>query len=71
MNTITTNPNDTVSPVNENHLATWGTGLTKREHFAAMAMQGILSGATKELAFVDIGVQSVSIANALIAELNK
>lgn len=34
-------------------------------------MQGILSGATKELEFVDIGQQSVSIADALIAELNK
>lgn len=41
-----------------------------KEYFVVMAMQGILSGATKELKFTDIAEQSVSIADALIEQLN-
>jgi hypothetical protein len=46
-------------------------GLTKREYFAAMAMQGMLSGSQ----FIDNGERfaklAVQAADALIAELNK
>lgn len=46
-------------------------GLTKREYFAAMAMQGMLPH--PELLIVDEGVakDAVMMADALIAELNK
>ena len=49
-----------------------GWGLTKREHFAGLAMQGMIAGSqglkisTEEFAF-----QSVKLADALIAELEK
>jgi hypothetical protein len=47
-------------------------GLTKREHFAAMAMQGILSN-TQQLFMSDIevGEKATEIADALISALNK
>jgi hypothetical protein len=52
-------------------------GLTKREHFAAMAMQGILSNGTFEgegnrVHWLDlIAENSVQIADALLKELEK
>ena len=46
-------------------------GLTKREYFTAMAMQGLLSGADYNPALMDLTKQSVEIADALIDELNK
>lgn len=50
-------------------------GLTIRQHFAAMAMQGIISNSYKESEasnWLDIAVEhSVKIADALINELNK
>jgi len=42
-------------------------GLTKREHFAAMAMQGLLSNGTRAL----VASESVAIADALLKELSK
>lgn len=51
-------------------------GLTKREYFAALAMQGlsafpgIIAGQTK-ITSTDIAKVSVKYADALIAELNK
>jgi hypothetical protein len=42
-------------------------GLTKREYFAAMAMQGLLSNPNTSFETRD----AVIIADALIAELNK
>ena len=47
-------------------------GLTKREIFAAMAMQGIISGDINKSSSIE-GVSKVScaFADALIAELNK
>lgn len=62
----------------ENHFAFWG--LTKREYFAAMAMQGILSAshsdAESSAGFYspqdkNIAIMSVQYADALINELNK
>ena len=46
-------------------------GLTKREHFAAMAMQGLLSGAHFQAPLDELCQQSVEVADALIKELNK
>jgi hypothetical protein len=47
-------------------------GLTIREHFAAMAMQGIASRAHLESnSMVAIAALSVQMADALIAELAK
>lgn len=48
-------------------------GLTIRQHFAAMAMQGILASLDNDTAIVGsfIADMSVRCADALIAELNK
>lgn len=53
------------------------TGLTKREHFAAMAMQGLLSSASDSNGeWTNCGVDNVAseavmFADALLAELEK
>jgi len=48
------------------------TGLTKREYFAAMAMQGISANASlTSTSFEKIAEWSVKQAEALITELNK
>jgi len=51
---------------------TEGYGLTKRELFAAMAMQGILSSANQEEGWIGVTVvmQSISLADELIKQLN-
>ena len=46
-------------------------GLTKREYFAAMAMQGLLAGAGKDLPYADFAEQAVNCADAIIEQLNK
>ena len=46
-------------------------GLTKRELFAAMMMQGILADANDCSSDTVIAVAAVKIADALIAELSK
>ena len=52
-------------------------GLTKREHFAAMAMQGLLSAASdKEGTWThggwdNVAYEAANIADALLAELEK
>ncbi len=47
-------------------------GLSKREYFAAIAMQGILSGVTGNSANLTTWVScAVECADALISELNK
>lgn len=46
-------------------------GLTKREYFAAMAMQGLIAGAEYAVPLIELAEQSVEIADALINELNK
>jgi hypothetical protein len=48
-------------------------GLTKREHFAALAMQGMLANPTPQMSqadFIKIARWSVKHADALIEELN-
>lgn len=83
--TMKTNPNDSISPVHEptrvlqNGSDDYSScilagGLTKREYFAAMAMQGFLSmpsDRAEQYNEFDIFTLSVKAANALIAELNK
>lgn len=48
-------------------------GLTKREYFAAMAMQGLFADMTKqdEYTFQDVALDAVQAADALLAELEK
>lgn len=46
-------------------------GLTKREYFAAMAMQGILASRNDYATPEDVAKYSVSMADALIERLNK
>jgi len=46
-------------------------GLTKREYFAAMAMQGILSHLTTRVSAEEVARAAVELADQLIIELNK
>lgn len=46
-------------------------GLTKREYFAAMAMQGLVTKSLSYNTIQDFAKMSVKAANALITELNK
>ncbi len=53
-------------------------GLTIREHFASMAMQGVLAGiagigyrGSNQITLKEIAIMSVVSADALIKELNK
>ena len=48
-------------------------GITKREYFAAMAMQGVLACYPKDIVLDTDGIaaDSVELADALINELNK
>lgn len=67
-----TNPNDSVFP--ESELLEGGTvttvsGLTKREYFAAMALNGLLSQEDDYHRLADI--KAVEFADALIAALNE
>jgi hypothetical protein len=75
-----TNGNDLMYPVVESTDGSTGRmecvepGLTKREYFAAMAMQGILANNAEgntEWLYDIIGQHSVLAADALITELNK
>ena len=46
-------------------------GLTKREYFAAMAMQGFLSAESEIVVIEDVCANSVRVADALLEELAK
>jgi hypothetical protein len=64
-----TNPNDPAYPSHNKHH-----GLTKREYFAAMAMQGLLAQESEAWGFGDkekLATEAVAQADALIAALNK
>lgn len=53
---------------------TLATGLTKREHFAILAMQGLLSSPDRrclDMDYVEIACHSVKFADSLLAELEK
>ena len=65
-----THPNDTAFPivVTKDKEVEIGTGIIKREYFAAMAMQGFCSNVN----LIDSSARwSVIAADALISELNK
>lgn len=80
-----TNPNESVTPLQDYGTILGdrieyryeGNGLTKRELFAAMAMQGILSNSslrspkTNTSAFAAYAADSVCYADALIEGLNR
>jgi hypothetical protein len=54
-----------------NEMNSWKTGLTKREYFAAMVMQGVVTpGIPKEL-YSRFAKDAVQLADALIKELNE
>lgn len=65
-------PNELAAPTNDGYLSTCG--LTKREYFAGLAMQGMLSGEYRE-ATPDqakwVSKNAVEQADALLAELEK
>ena len=46
-------------------------GLTKREYFAAMALQGLVSKVNHLTPMEDVAIKAVKAADALIEELNK
>lgn len=46
-------------------------GLTKREYFAAMALQGVLSHLTTRVSAEEVARAAVEVADQLIIELNK
>lgn len=79
------NANDPINRIDYNYHDEYGRlhrekdniGLTKREYFAAMAMQGLLAGNYKEIAS-NVGIPAktkvlqyaIQYADALITELN-
>lgn len=66
-----TNPNDCAYP-NEPYIESHARGLTKREYFAAMAMQGILANSEMGLDTQTwIADEAILQADALIEQLNK
>lgn len=69
-----TNPHDLVSAYGyaneQSHFDSNG-GLTKREHFAAMALQGLLANSNSQGGVDDYARGAVNFADALIEELNK
>jgi len=65
-----TNGIESINPVNTNHLQTSQIGLTKREYFAAMALQGLLSHPSNTSMEARVKA-SVKAADLLIDELNK
>lgn len=71
-----TEPNDPATGYSANEGSHSYPGLTKRERFAAMAMQGMLANnwigySDKEPECEELGRIAVNFADALIAALNK
>lgn len=70
-----TNPNDPSQPTIENGIngeVTQGFGLTKREYFAALALQGLSANSFhKNLSPDSVAKWSVKCADSLINELNQ
>jgi hypothetical protein len=59
-------------PTNPGAGTYFATGLTKREHFAGLAMQGIITLKGSDCRDTDItAVQCVRMADSLLAELDK
>jgi hypothetical protein len=72
-----TNPNDPIKPLSWTarpdgvpELNTLNNGLTKREYFTAMAMQGFLANTSGTLSPEFVAKHSVAYADALINYLN-
>lgn len=69
---MATNPNDYLVPVQPDLKEDYFSGgLTKREHFAALAMQGLLADSLMNEDVRGLVNISVMAADALIIELNK
>lgn len=66
---MTTDANDYAYP--SNGIITGGPPLTKRELFAAMAMQGYLSNSSLDGTFKQVADSAVLQADALIEALNE
>lgn len=71
---MVTGAHDSAGPVILSRL--YEAGLTKREYFAAIAMQGILAscyinGSTERITGMDIAKDAVNMADTLINHLNK
>lgn len=75
MDSMPTNPNDVISSSinNPGQLSSFfvGVGLTKREYFAAMALQGIISAPVEGDTISSDATDAVAYADALIEALNK
>ena len=67
-----TNPNEPINIIYNSANVISTTGLTKREYFAAMAMQGIITNKDGlDIKIERIVESAVDTADALIEELNK
>lgn len=67
------NPSDPAFPklpTSQSDMGQSWPGLSKREWFAGMAMQGLLVGAKKEQNIKNVVNDAVSTADALVAELS-
>ena len=65
-----TNPNEPINPIESVPRMEITYGLTKREYFAAMALQGLIAGAGS-LDAIPLCNSAVFIANKLIKTLNE
>jgi hypothetical protein len=54
-----------------NEMNSWQTGLTKREYFAALMLQGIVSSGIPQKLHESFAKESIQLADVLIKELNK
>lgn len=74
-----TNGNDPINSVVQTQINSYGDermectdgGLTKREYFAAMAMQALITKSASSLYYKDSTIEAVQIADELIKALNK
>ena len=57
-------------PLHDDALAGYE-GLTKREHFAGLAMQGLMSDEDEYLQWSDLAKDSVAVADALLKALEQ
>jgi hypothetical protein len=65
-NEVKTNPDEPIQPIE--YSDNYSNGLTKREYFAAMALQGLLANNNNYMYSV---ISAVEFADDLINELNK
>lgn len=65
-----TNPNDGINHIESSPSFVSNKGLSKREYFAAIAMQGVLTNPPAQITTNDIPKLAVKMADALIKALN-